>query len=257
MATNLVIDNGFPRIGTPADAAPLGALSNVVFDSAASGGTFTPAELMADSYVRTGATAAFVETFPTGAVMDAAYPAFPIGGIHRVRLHNRCGYTWSFVSVAGFNKTPNSAQQLNQQTEAWALITRFAVGVWTYEIISSAMGNSLVPTRVASAAAVTYTAAQLGTSNYVIRTGMAASFSDTLPTGTSLDTYFGAGVALGDIEEFILFNNHPAATVMTILAGANCTIIAGSPVTIAGQTSAHCQLTRIAANSWTFEIIGV
>ena len=129
------------------------------------------------------------------------------------------------------------------------------VGVGLAAEAAAAMGYSLARASNAAAAGTTLVAGKdIGPGLTLVRTSVVgAGFTDTLPTGTLMDTAFASQVAIG--ESFSMKIANHVGQIQTIGAGATNTVVAGSLTALPANSSAEFIFTRTAANTWTYEQI--
>lgn len=244
-----VYDNGMLR-GVGANEV-VATQRSVVRDAAAVGTTMTPQEFFCDLYLRSGPTAAFTDTLPTGAAMDAFFPDAAIGDSWLMDILNATGNAMTIAAGVGFTLVAGAPTFIRASDAAFCVVKKTAAATWTLEILATSQRPSNVVVKDAAAAGVAMTVAELW-ANVYLRSGVGAPFSDTLPTGAQMDTAFKATTPIGD--GWLMQISNKTAVVMTVVAAAGFTL-GSATATIAGNTTVTCQVLRTAANTWTFEIL--
>lgn len=134
----LVQDKGMVvpvEVGAAVSQSNLRRVSNVTAGAV----TLTPSELLADAVVRTGPIAAYIDTFPTGAVMelDATFAAMPVGSNRKIYFSNQVAFVRTQAPAVGFtlsgNMTNGTAQPANSVCEC--LLSKIAVGSYNLEVL--------------------------------------------------------------------------------------------------------------------------
>ena len=120
--------------------------------------------------------------------------------------------------------------------------------------MSDAVGNAVHRVANVTAGASTLVAGKdIVPGAILVRTGPTIGYTDTLPTGTQLDTAFAAQYAIG--ESFMMRSASHVAFIQTIAAAAGITLVAGSLTAVGANAVAQFIFTRTAVNTWTYEQI--
>lgn len=119
---------------------------------------------------------------------------------------------------------------------------------------AAAVGNAVLRISNATVGAATLVAGKdILPGATLVRTGSTGAYSDTLPTGTLMDTAFAAKYAIGEGFEMRICSH--VAFIQTIVAGTGNTAVAGSLTAVPANASAWFQFKRTAVNTWTYEQI--
>lgn len=120
--------------------------------------------------------------------------------------------------------------------------------------MADAVGNAINRISNATVGAATLVAGKdIVPGAILVRTGSTGAYSDTLPTGTLMDTAFSAQYAIG--ESFKMCIASHVAYIETIVAGTANTAVAGSLTAVPANAGAEFIFTRTAVNTWTYEQI--
>lgn len=226
--------------------------SSLTRDTAAAGNTITANEFAADLYVRSGPTAAFTDTLPTGVLMDAFFVDAVVGDNWMVDILNKTCVTMTLAAGVGFTFAAGSPTFIAANGSTPVIVRKTGVATWTLELLNIDQRPSNIVVKDAAAAGVTITPAELW-ANLYHRSGPAAPFTDNLPTGAQMTTAFGATTPIGDGWLMEIVN--ASAVVMTVGPVVGFTL-ASAVTDIAAGARVACQVLRTGANAWTFEILG-
>lgn len=250
MKQTAIYDNGMLR-GQGANET-VATQRSVVRDAAAAGNTMTPSEFFADLYLRSGPTADFTDTLPTGAAMDAYFTDAVIGDSWLMNIANATGKVMTVAAGVGFTLASGSPAFIGSGLSAYAVVKKTAAATWTLELLKTEQRPENLVVKDANAAGVTLTVGELW-ANLYFRTGPVGAFQDDLPLGTAMSTAYGATTPIGDGWLMEVYNG--GGGIMTVAPAAGFTL-ATATATIAAGARVKCQVLRTGANAWTFEILG-
>lgn len=213
--------------------------------------TLTAAQLASGLIVRSGSTAAYIDTTDTGTALDAQLGVAAItGAAWELYIQNTTAFSETITAGTGITLSGETVIPAN--STGIFLLTRTGAGTYTMVGLAaiglggSSTGSPVINTNITTVGAGTLTAAAL-VGGVITRSGSTAAFTDTTDTAANIIAAL-PNAQIGESWNLSLVNT--TAFAETVSAGAGVTV-SGIATPLPGNATADFLCTYTAAGAVT------